>query len=270
MKLPETFIPEKNTDKKIEQLLKKEEQKKTEAFDYSKQYLLIKNIRCTDADNRIIEQYDELLVAKEFTFPKSSIKGTTNTYDAIKTMEKKGMFLPSLALTCNILAALYENRNNEAADKLLKEYFNRKDDYEFVAQNTVVDWEKNKVIHYPRDDYFLNGYGGKNVNLNREETVRALNPKGFQNLDLEEAVCISPFFEDYIKNSTGLQNPGILTWISRYYESRLSLWVNSMAKNDGSIGTTWIDHGTESLNINLFNYLSVGGIARGVKKPDKR
>lgn len=270
MKLPETFIPEKNTDKKIEQLLKKEEQKKTEVFDYSEQYILINNIRCTDANNCIIEQYDELLIAKEFTFPKNSIKATTDTYNAIKMMEKKGMFLPSLALTCNILAALYENRNNEAADKLLKGYFNRKDGYEFVAQNTVVDWEKNKVIHYPRDNYFLNGYGGKNVNLNREETVRALNPKGFQNLDLEEAVYAGPFFEDYIKNFSGLQNPGILTEISRYYESRLSLWVNGMAKNDGYIGTTWMDRGTESLDINLFNYLSVRGIARGVKKPDKK
>jgi len=225
MKIPQTFRMKKNLDENIELLLK--EKPKTKLRD-ALDYILLEDISCTDANGKVFERYDELYIAKDI-MRKGNKPFYFKPYEAISYFEKQAnkSFLPSIALTCNILVRLYENRDNPEINKTLMQY----KDYEnpghgWHIQNTIVDWKKRKIIHYPNDKDFpeFSGSvpelgGNENINENKQRTAFKFNPEGFDDVILEKALQ-NPQFKKYIKNLTGLKKPETLIEIGDYFPKK--------------------------------------------------
>ena len=97
--------------------------------------------------------------------------------------EDKGLFLPSFALSCNILAALYSKRNDPEINKVLMQYKDKGTGNGWHAQNTIVDWGANKIIHYPTKNT-----NGDNINAGRNTKEFPFTRKGIKDMPLEEAL----------------------------------------------------------------------------------
>src|SRR3989338_11093038 len=114
-------------------------------------FLLLENIVCKDARGRIFEQYKALEVRKDIFRRKRSPQNFTPCEAAVYC-EQQGLFLPSFALSCNILTALYQGKSDPAIAKVLGQYksYSRYCDGWHIT-NTLIDWENTKIIHYPTD-----------------------------------------------------------------------------------------------------------------------
>ena len=104
-------------------------------------------------------------------------------YDWIIHLENKGLFLPSFALSCNILAALYSKRNGTEINKVLLQYKDKGNGNGWHAQNTIVDWGANKIIHYPTKNT-----NGDSINPGRDTKEFPFTRKGIRDVALEEAL----------------------------------------------------------------------------------
>jgi len=165
------------------------------------------------------EKYDTLYVAKDVMREKESREiYKANTSDANKILNMSSpTFLPSFALTCNILVRLYELKEHRSAWEILKQYdqieTKHGKDYGIHAQNTVVDFKNTKIIHYPHatDD------GHKPV-----EFDFSYWPMKDQTLD-EILASHHGSVNMFVRMLTGLREPAQLIPISHYLRKRAKL-----------------------------------------------
>ncbi|MFH0752530.1 MAG: hypothetical protein V1914_02925, partial [archaeon] len=85
-------------------------------------HLVLGNIRCVGSDGREFESYDKLRVNKDLKRGANGSQVSFNPYKAAVYFEKQKMFLPSVALSCNILAYLYANKEDSEVNKVLMQY----------------------------------------------------------------------------------------------------------------------------------------------------
>lgn len=116
-----------------------------------KDFLVLENIVCRDYRGDAFEKYEKIYVAKDILL-NGSTPASFTSYAAVFNCEMRQIFLPSMALTWNILVRLYENRKNKIANDVLMQYKCGK-----YAQNTLVNYESKEIIHYPRDNDFKKG-----------------------------------------------------------------------------------------------------------------
>ena len=191
-------------------------------------FLKLENIVCTGADGKPFEQYDELYIAKDIFREQNGWIKSFTPYQAIAHSEQHGLFLPSFALSCNILVALFNQRNNNhEVAKVLQQYNNYGSYCRWHAQNTIVDWGKQEIIHYPEDADFPSYGGTKKVNKGER------NPLGFQrkklkDCSLEEALQQGREFQTYLKNLTGLSDPAQLIPLGDAWKKPAYVWVSSL------------------------------------------
>ncbi len=240
-------------------------------------YLKLENIVCTDADGKVFESYPELYVAKDiFRNPKKEQLNFT-PYNAVVHCEQNGLFLPSFALSCNIVAALFRKAVQKQADgtysvidaelkTVLDQYKGHGSDYGYHAQNTIINFGAEEVIHYPTAAEFSQA-GAVNAALSHHAGKFA--KATLQDSLLEEALRDSASVR-YVKQLTGLSDPNLLVEIGNYFGRSAKLWFPWSGK-DGSKYTdkraAWFGCGNAgSFDLDAGGSLSYDNAARGVRR----
>ena len=132
----------------------------------AKDFLILENIVCYGSDGKPFEQHDRIAIAKDVVRKQDGSHARFTPYQAIVHFEKagNGLFLPSYALQCNILIALFQNRANPETNKVLMQYKDYRPGYGYHNNNTVADGEGGHIIHYPHDADFPSDGGTENIN----------------------------------------------------------------------------------------------------------
>ncbi|MBN1793234.1 hypothetical protein JW826_06135, partial [Candidatus Woesearchaeota archaeon] len=194
-------------------------------------FLKLENVKCTDSKGKVFEHYDALFVRKDIERDSNNPDNKTNQvnftpYNATAHFESKGLFLPSFALSCNILAALYANKSDPEVAQVLMQYKNKGNGTGYHAQNTMVDWGAKKIIHYPNKDDYTSAGGNQVINSQKVRTPLAFDNSGFSNATLEAALR-NPNYREFIQNLSGMQNPDLLVEIGVHFVKPAYSWISS-------------------------------------------
>jgi len=234
-------------------------------------FLVLENIVCVGADKKIFERHDKLYVAKDVERNGNAHIDFT-PYEATTHFEKKGLFLPSFALSCNLVAALYQNKGKADVKKVLEQYKDHGAGYGWQAQNTVIDWKRKKIIHYPQDKDFPEDGGDDKINaasVGRARTTFSFVADDFEDMLLEEALQKREFSK-YIRNLTGLKDPSILVEIGKYFGKPAKVWVADDPEDADYTAAAWFGCLSSNFNLSGNNNLNLNGAARGVRGERQR
>ena len=182
-------------------------------------FLTLENISCVDAEGNIFERYDRLDVARDI-FRSGNAQVDRTPYNHAVHCEKNGLFLPSFALTCNIVARLYERRSDAEIERVLQQYKDKGNGAGWHTQNTIIDFGSSKVIHYPsRSDF------------NQKDPINSSQPRTilpFVKDSLEDALLKDALRDvstrGYVQQLTGLENPEVLIPIGEYFSRPAKVW----------------------------------------------
>ncbi len=227
-------------------------------------FLVLYNLSCVDADGNTFESYPELRVKKDIFRDSARQQVNRKPYDAAVHCEKNGLFLPSFALTCNIVIALYKNRTNPEAEALLQQYKNHGAGHGYQAQNTIINYATQEIVHYPSAADFNQTAA---INAGRRKTGNFAKAT-LQDCSLEDALK-DAVQTRYAKQLTGLADPKGLVEIGRYFGRPARLWFPW----SGQVGTTFTDKRAAWFGCGSGGYLSLigsgglgyDGAARGVR-----
>src|SRR3989338_8901887 len=225
-------------------------------------FLLLENIVCKDADGNIFEQYDALEVRKNIFWGKRNPNLFT-LYEAAVYCDTLGLFLPSFALSCNILAALYHGKSDPEIAKVLNQYNKHSLRYGhgWLVVNTLIDWKREKIIHYPTESDFASNGGNQNVNKGRKRKEFPFSNEDISDMLLEEALKVEPF-RVFIQNFTGLQDPSILIEMGKYYGKEGKVWVSSMNETRA----VWLGCNANNFYVAAYYHPGISNAARGVRE----
>ena len=226
-------------------------------------YLKLENIVCTDADNNVFESYSELYLAKDIIRNPDKSQINKKLYDWAVYFEPQGLFLPSFALSCNLLQALFQQRSNPEIKAILDQYKDKGNGTGYQAQNTVVDFGAEQIIHYPTVAYF-NQTGVVNAGKPRV-------PQNFARAALQDSLLEDALREAeptrYVKQLTGLRDPSILVEMGTYFGKPAKLWFPW----NGKAGTgfrekqaAWLGCSDTYFDLYASNSLDSNDAARGV------
>ena len=185
----------------------------------TKDDIILENIVCRNSNGKVFEQYPKLFIKKDIERDENQAQINHTPYDWISYFEDKGLFLPSFALSCNILATLYSKRSDAEINKVLMQYKDKGNGTGWHAQNTVVDWGSNTIIHYPSRD----NQGGT---IKRPAIELPFTKKGIKDATLEKALK-NENLKEYIQNLTGLRTPETLVEIGKYFGKPAYVWTSS-------------------------------------------
>ena len=227
-------------------------------------YLRLENIVCVDADGNEFERYGELYVRKDiFRNQPGQTQKSFASYKAVVHCEQNGLFLPSFALSCNILQALYQRRSDTEIKTVLDQYKDKGNDIGYHAQNSLVDFARQQVIHYPTAaDFDETGA----VNASRQRKTAAFDSSALQNELLKDALRKAAPVR-YVKQLTGLREPQILVEMGQYFGKPAKLWFAWKGlKGVGFTGkrAAWLGCGSAGTGLNAYDNLEGNGAARGV------
>ncbi|MEK6951101.1 MAG: hypothetical protein AABX13_05250 [Nanoarchaeota archaeon] len=227
-------------------------------------YLRLENIVCVDADGNEFERYGELYVRKDiFRNQPGQTQKSFASYKAVVHCEQNGLFLPSFALSCNILQALYQRRSDTEIKTVLDQYKDKGNDIGYHAQNSLVDFARQQVIHYPTAADFDETAA---VNASRQRKTAAFDSSALQNELLESALRKAAPAR-YVKQLTGLRDPQILVEMGQYFGRPAKLWFAWMELNSARFTekrAAWLGCSSSYLNLDAYLNLDHYGAARGV------
>jgi len=223
MKLPKTFVPEKNLEKNIKTLLNQKNHKPKLLNEGEPIWL--KDICCKDEYGDIIEYYDKIFVKTSLATTNKKRASYFKLHGAVSFFERqKGdVFLPSAALTCNILAKLYELRHYEEMDNLLLQYLDYKANDGWHLQNTIIAWKAQRIIHYPGYSEVPKKIRKRDMNYNRDCKILGFALEHVEDTKLE-FLLQEPSNLNFIKDLTGLEKPEILVEIGYYLRRPTRVW----------------------------------------------
>ncbi len=216
--------------------------------------LKLLGMRCVGANGQVFEEPSQVGIKNEREIDpseKSFDNHLMNLFKAIKLTQKKGLVLPSLPLTLNMLLGLSESKDVDYK-KLLSEYssISEQDQTSYWTNTVVVINEKRemRIIHYPSTSDLLewDRETHKRLNLKGEYTQALphiileqiteglskglnkrvlashipfeMNPKYKHHLnyvDLEQALKVSEF-DSFFRNLTGLEDPNNFLKLARH------------------------------------------------------
>jgi len=184
-------------------------------IDTDEKTLAIRDVKCVSPNYfDVKEEYPVLHIAKDIArLPNGQMIRADIDYATNNLKGRRGGFLPSLPLTCNIVAKLYKNRGHPDAKKLLMNYKERLGGHEWgiCLQNTIVDHSAYKIVHYP----------------NMRETLHNISPRHYKTftahvhsvegvISLQEALGNSPLLR-FLQDLTCLPDPTVLKDIAKYF-----------------------------------------------------
>ncbi len=253
--------------------------------------MLLHNLSCVDVAGKVFEQYNTLAVNKDIFRDRGAAQHNFTPYQAAVYSEGKGLFLPSMALSCNIVAALFqravklENGNyttlDQNAKKVLDQYKDHGSGYGWQAQNTVIDYNGQNIIHYPGDTDFPNHGGTNNINASHPKVelpfkkktgLFPFTNKKLENMTLEEGLN-HPLVSTFVKQFTGFGYPSILVEVGKYFQKPAKVWFpTSPIKVEDCTETRAAWLGCYDFYFYLYGslILSSDGAARGVRGERQR
>ncbi len=254
-------------------------------------YILLKNLRCVDADGKEFEKHDELYLAKDVVRKADGTHQSFTPYAAILHFQQQGngLFLPSMALSCNILAALFSAAVDKDASgnytlvkdpelkKILDQYKDHGAGWGWHNQNTVVDYNTERIIHYPTKEDFPSNGGTTDINaslrdrkeLPFEKSRGGLLGVGATILErgkLEDKLT-NPLVERFVKNYSGLGNPHLLIEMGNYFGKPAYVWFSDNITRCTDTRAAWLGcNGSGNFNLSASSDLGVTNAARGVRR----
>ena len=262
MKLPQSFRLEKDLEQNLETLLnpKNPVPKPTDS-----KYISLNNISCINADGDQIEHYKNISIKTSIASTKNGKSFNLTMPGAVSYFEKQkeDMFLPSCALTCNILARLYELKFYEEMENVLLQYKNHGLNDGWHVQNTVVDWRGERIIHYPGYSNIPKKVKKREMNHKRNCTILGFSPEKFEGGPLK-FLLKNHNFEEFIKNLTGLEDPEVLVSIGEYFNKPTMVWLPDKPSKDEHVSVAWIGCRHDNLDIYIYGGPNYAGAARGV------
>ena len=233
-------------------------------------FIVIKNINCVDASGNVFEQYDELYVTKVVVRLANGGHQSFTPYQAIVHFEQQGLFLPSMALSCNIVAALFQAAvekkgteytvKNAELKKVLDQYKNHGAGYGWLAQNTIVDWLNREIIHYPQDIYFPHHCGSNKINQNRLFVGLPIHAR-IENMALTDALQNAEATR-YVRDLTGLKDPAVLVQAGEYFGKTAYIWTSSGSETRA----VWLGCNYSYFNLSAGSNLDNSDAVRGVRR----
>lgn len=248
-------------------------------------FLQLGNISCVDADGKVFEQYSALAVRKDI-FRNGQDPINFTPYQAVVHCQGQG-FLPSMALSCNIVAALFQlgvrlesggtyTTINPEVRKVLDQYKDNGNGKGWHIQNTVIDYHRQKIVHYPYDVDFPAHGGTNNINSSHPRTelpfqkVSGMWPvkKTLENMLLEEGLN-HPLVSKFLKQFTGLADPSVLIKIGQYFQKPAMVWFPTnpvKAEDCTETRAAWFGCYSDDLNLGGNLNLDDRGAGRGVRR----
>lgn len=233
-------------------------------------YILLRNLRCVGSDNVVFEQYPELRVRKDIVRDTNGSQINHTPYAWIAYFEGKGEFLPSFALSCNIVATLYAAAverqgstytvKNAELKTVFDQYKDKGNGGGWHAQNTVVNWGTSEIIHYPKDSDFPKHGGTENINQQQRTIRRRFNRHGFADKTLEEALK-APNYKTYIQDLTGLADTAALVAAGSYFGKPAKAWISS----GNETRAAWLGCDDDYFSLSAYVNLYYDNAARGVR-----
>jgi len=200
---------------------KKEEMPEPVSSEHISDFVELNDLKCVASSGQVIEEYPVLAVAGDIEryadSNHSMVKSGVSVANVQLKKHKKG-FLPSLALTCNIVVKLYENRDLPSMQELLCQYKLRHfgDEWGVTLQNTLVNHHSYKIAHYPT---MINE---KDKSPARTELFTADLSTRYESVSLE-TITLDPLLEKFVKDLTGLEDPTVLIKIADYFDADASI-----------------------------------------------
>jgi len=225
-------------------------------------FLVLENLVCYGNDGHPFEQYDNLRVMKDIVRKPDNKHRSFKPYDAIVHFEDQNnsLFVPSYALQCAILVALYQNRSDAEINQVLMQYGDYGPGYGWHNNNTVVDGKNGKIIHYPQDSDFPNNGGTKKINKSRTRIIKPfpknMHREGQEFDDMQKDVVKVKYFRDL----TGLKDFAVLNDIARLFGKPAKFWPAA----NNSTCSAWLGCGYSNFIINSYYVLSGNYAVRGV------
>ena len=184
------------------------------------EFLVLDDIDCVNADDRVYEHYDRILVRKDI-FRSEDGKQTDRTlYNHAVYCEQNGLFLPSFALSCNIVARLYALRPDANAAAVLQQYKDKGNGDGWHAQNTIIDYGTEGIIHYPNANDFDQA---QPVNASGSRFALGFSKATLQDALLEDALRDAAAHR-FVRQLTGLRDPSVLVEIGKHFGKPAKLW----------------------------------------------
>ena len=233
-------------------------------------YVIVRDIECTDADGNVFEKHDELWVPKDIERDGDNKSILLTPYNWNLHFEEKGKdcFLPSAALTLNyllkILPAAVRKRSdgeyaviNEEFKKVLDSYHDYGLGYGYHAQNSLVAYGTSEMIHYPKKEEFIYAGGDVDVNSDRESIRLSFNKSELQDGLLSEGLK-NKDIERFVRQYSGVFEPEKLVDLGDYYSwlsgrdkpTRLWFpWHGKKGKNNTSTCASWVGCNSNDFNL---------------------
>lgn len=225
-------------------------------------FLIFRNISCVDADDTVFEHYPELYVRKDVLHDVKGGQEINGHYRALVHCEENGLFLPSFALTCNIVALLYPEAVRKEVDgtyttldkdvkKVLDAYKNNEigsSDTGWHAQNTVVNYGTEEIIHYPSAEDFRES---RVINASHLRIPQKFAKVTLYTHRLVEALN-DPAHLRYVRQLTGLVDPSIFVEIGNYFGKPAELsfpWDNQGGAHHNETRASWFGCGGISFDL---------------------
>jgi len=241
----------------------------------AKEFITLEGIMCYGSDGKVFEQHDKLGFAKDVVRKPDKSHASFTPYNAILHFEKSGngLFLPSYACQTVALVALFNASVKKKKDgsfevinpdleKVLQQYKDYGPGYGWHNNNTIVDGENGRIIHYPSKEDFPQHGGTTDINIGRriEKQFPADMSRG--DSSLEDAVKDKQKIA-YIKDLIGLKNPGVLLDLANYFGR--TAWVWSVASD--RVCSAWLGCGVGNMfyinsSRDLFNNYAARGVRR--------
>ncbi|MDI6738722.1 MAG: hypothetical protein QME12_09525, partial [Nanoarchaeota archaeon] len=188
-------------------------------------------------------------------------------YDGEKHLEQKGILNMSLALHCNFLGYLLENRNIPELMRVLDKYRDKGNGDGGHRANTIFDYGGEKVIHNPYDSDFPFNGGNSNINQGRRKAL-AFSRKGLKSMPLEQVLKIKESVASrFVRQATCMEHPELLVQIGKdVFKQEAYLRVpNGDASDYKETSTAWVGCNFGSFvifaNHNVVNVDAVRGVS---------
>ena len=232
------------------------------------EYITLENMACVDADGNVFESYERLDVARDI-FRSGNAQVSRTPYTHAVHCKEMGLFLPSFALTCNIVARLYEERNDPEIERVLQQYKDKGNGFGWHAQNTIIDFGSSKVIHYPSASDFS---GVTAVNGSQGHVALSFVKDSLEDALLKDALHDASS-RRFLQQLTGLENPEVLIPIGEYFSHPAKVWFpwnGKAGKGFKETRSAWFGCFVTSFDLFANDFLLNTFPARGVRRGGER
>ena len=227
-------------------------------------FLTLEDLSCVDAEGNIFESYDRLDVRKDI-FRSGNAQVDRTPYAHAVHCEEMGLFLPSFALTCNIVARLYEGKSDAHVEKVLQQYKDKGNGLGWHAQNTIIAYGSSEVIHYPSARDFSQSTA---VNGSQGHVALSFVKDSLEYALLKDALRDASS-RRFLQQLTGLHEPEILIEIGKYFGEPAKVWFpwnGKAGKSFNETRATWFGCNGTFFDLYAYNFLNNANTARGVRR----